>query len=367
MSIPIIVPHSLDDYFQSTPIGSLDKAIGNNLYGVNHRQVEGAVPSNKELSGFTFFVRPQLNLQNDNVRNLRIFAALMNDLPLSVQRFVRCTLDPRLIAGYKFNNNKIQPITCPAVDNNNPFISILTNNINSISGWPDVTLPTFTSAPGLYNEAHTMADGIAKNYESFTVDASFRNTRGDPILYLFYIWLHYCANVFEGKLVPYLDMIVEREMDYYTRIFRISLDKDRRTVTKMFSTMAMPISVPTSAFADYNKERPYNEQNKDITIRFNCNGFETFDDVLVKEFNAIVNIFSPDMDDNFREQGMVKLSPAVAHLCNNRGLPRIDPGTRELEWWVPVDYFNARTQGFLAANLLNNDQLNISDELETGD
>ena len=68
-----IVSQSLDDYFQSTPIGSVDKAIGNNLFGINHRQIPGLVPSNKDIYGFTFFTRPQLNLQTDNIRNERRF------------------------------------------------------------------------------------------------------------------------------------------------------------------------------------------------------------------------------------------------------------------------------------------------------
>lgn len=368
MSIPIVVPHSLDDYFQSTPIGSLDKAIGNNFYGINHRQIESAVPTNKELSGFTFFVRPQLNLQKDNIRNYRQFAPLLNEMELSIQRIIRCTLDPRLMAGYTFNKSrKVSPLNCPAVNNNSPFISILTNNLNSISGWPDITLPTFSSVPGLFNEVHTMADGIVRNFESFTVDTSFRNTRADPILYMFYVWLHYVSCVVEGRLVPYPDFITENEMDYTSRIFRIVLDKDRQKVTKIFSTQAFPISVPTSAFADFNKERPYNEQNKDITIRWTCMGFETYDDILIREFNEIVKIFSPDMEDAYRSKNMIKLEPSVAQLFNHRGLPRIDPNTHEMEWWVPVNFFNSRTSAFLGANLLDNNQLSISDQIETGD
>lgn len=95
MANDTIVPYSLDDYFQTTSIGSLDKAIGNNLYGINHRQTPGLVPSNKDTYGLTFFVRPQLNMQSDNIRNMRIFSPLLSSNPLTMQRFVRTTLDPR--------------------------------------------------------------------------------------------------------------------------------------------------------------------------------------------------------------------------------------------------------------------------------
>lgn len=367
MSVNVIVPHSLDDYFQSTPLGSLDKAIANNLFGVNHRQVPNAVPSNKDISGLTFFVRPQLNLQNDNVRNVRQMAALLNNAPLSIQNYVRCMLDPRLQAGYSFGKTKIAPRDCPLVDNSNPFIPILSNNLNSISGWPDLTLPVYTSTPGLYNEVQTMGDGIVRNFEAYTVDASFRNTRGDPALYMFYIWLNYISQVFEGRMVPYLDMISECEIDYNTRIFRLTLDKQRNKVTKIFSTIAIPGSLPTAGFADFNNERPYNEQHKDVTIRFHCNGFETFDDILVKEFNAIVQIFSPDMKDASRESSMIKLSASVAPLFNNRGLPRIDPDTYELQWWVDSQYFSNRTQAFIDANLLTEEQQVAVDDANIGD
>jgi hypothetical protein len=209
MADTTFVPHSLDDYFQSTPLGSIDKAIGNNLYGVNHRQTPTVVPSNKDMYGLTFFVRPQLNMQLDNIRNVRQFSSLTTPNVRTIQQFVKTTLDPRLIAGYTFKNTQVPRLSCPMVDNANAFIPILTNNLNSISGWPDVVAPTNASKPGLYNESQAMVDGITRNYETFDIDASFRNTRGDPILFLFYIWLHYSSFVFEGKLVPYLDFITE--------------------------------------------------------------------------------------------------------------------------------------------------------------
>lgn len=360
-----IVPFSLDDYFQSTPVGSIDKAIGNNLYGINHRQTHGAVPSNKDVYGLTFFVRPQLNLQPDNIRNVRIMAPLLTIDPLTVQSFVKCTLDPRLIHGYKFQGASIPGIKCPMVDNENAFISILTNNLNTISGWPDVVAPTFTSKPGLYNENFAMVDGITRNYEAFDLDASFRNTKGDPILYMFYIWLHYSSFVFEGKLVPYLDFITENEIDYNTRIYRLVLDKNKEKVTKIAATgAAFPISIPTGSFFDYTTEKPYNDQNKDITVRFKCMGVDYQDDILIKEFNDTVVIFNPAMSDDLRPSVMIRVDKALLPIFNNRGYPRINPISMELEWWVPKDLYNNRTQTFLSANLAPPTQSLLE---ETGD
>lgn len=353
---------SLDDYFQSTPIGSIDKAIGNNLYGINHRQVNGMVPSNRDSYGLTFFVRPQLNLQSDNIRNARQFYPMLTQNPLTIQRFVRATLDPRLLSGYTFGKHKVPPIRCPMVDNSNAFIPILTNNLNSISGWPDITAPTFTSKPGLYNEVYSQVDGLTRYYESFDLDATFRNTKGDPILYMFYVWLHYSSMVFEGRLVPYVDFISENEIDYNTRIYRLVLDQTKQTVTKIAATgVSFPISAPTGSFFDFNSERPFNDQNKDITIRLRCLGVDYQDDILIKEFNQTVSIFNPDMLDRNRENGMVQVKKNTIGMFNNRGYPRIDPSSNELQWWVPRDVFNNRTKAFLTNNLAASEQVNNSE------
>jgi len=349
-----IIPISLDEYFQSTPIGSVERAIGNNLYGFNHRQIPGLVPSNKDTYGLTFFTRPQLNLQAENIRNVRLFYPLLTEELLSVQRFVRCTLDPRLMAGYKvYNVNQelkraIPPINCMLVDNTQAFIPVLTNNVNTVSGWPDVVAPVFTSDNGLYNEAYSMVDGITRYYESFDLDVNFRNTKGDPILYMFYIWLHYTSLVFENKLTPYMDYTTNNRIDYNTRIYRLVLDKDKRVVTKIAATgVAFPISVPTGSFFDYNHEKPYNDQNKDLSIRFRCLGAEYLDDILIKEFNMTVGIFKPEMrNDATRNQHMVLIDDTELLHFNNRGYPRINPSTYVLEWWENKSSYSLRNNFF---------------------
>lgn len=369
-----VIPYSLDDYFQSTPVGSIDKAIGNNLWGFNHRQIPGMVPSNKDSYGMTFFVRPQLNLQSDNVRNVRLFYPLLSNNSQSVQRYVRCLLDPRLQYGYQGKHVRIPKTVCEFVDERNAFIPILTNNLNSISGWPDVVSPVFQSKAGLYQEEYSQVDGVVKNFSSYDLTATFRNTRGDPIVYLFYIWLHYQSLVFEGQIVPYPDFIVENEIDYMTRIYRIILDPERRFVRKIGATgVSFPTSVPMGEFMDFNNDTPFNLQNKDISIRFKCLGAQYQDDILIDEFNKTVAIFNPDMSDEVLANGseMIKIHPTLLNYFNNRGYPRINRITYELEWYVSVDTFKSRINGISSIKNMNKfeselaiDQLN---QLNTGD
>lgn len=337
-----ISAEDLDSYFASTVTGSLDRAIGNDIYGFNQFGTGSLVPSNRETYGLTFIVKPQLNLQSSNVRASRIMSSLMNKNPTSVQRVVRSILDPRFQRG--FNLMRKAGITewipgnpCPLVDPKMAFIPVLTNNLKSMSGWPDAIVPTYSSSPGLYKEVFSMVDGSMAMYGEYDLDLTFRNIRGDIIPYLFYIWERYTTLTFDGTLLPYLDFITERELDYTTRIYRVLLDTDKRTVTKVISTGAcFPVTNPIGMFGDFNSEVPFLEQNKDISIRFRCMGMEIFDDILIKEFNDTVAIFNPEMKDEFRDSSMGLLSDdAIIAGFKNRGYPRINPETSILEWWYP--------------------------------
>ena len=129
-----ITTESLDGLFSRMPTGSLDRAILNNLKTINHRQTPGMVPMNKDMPGYTFFTRPQLNMQRENLRNVRQLADLLSSEPQSIQTFVRCTLDPRLINGYSIGRTVVPGMKSGVVDNRSAFINVLTNNLISISG-----------------------------------------------------------------------------------------------------------------------------------------------------------------------------------------------------------------------------------------
>lgn len=291
---------------------------------------------------------------------------LLNNLDTSMQRYVRCMLDPRLQTGYTIGKSTIRPISCPIVDPFNPFIPILTNNALTASGWPDQTLPVFSSTPGVVNQTYIQVDGSALNPEAYTIDMSFRNTHGDPILYMLYIWMHYAAAVNNGTFIPYIDFIAGNAIDYNSRIYRLTLDRHKHKVSKICSTgPAIPVSNPTGSFFDLNADKPYNDQTKDITVRFQCAIFEAFDDILFYEFNKTVEQFNPLMRDGQRDMMMSKIARAFLPMFNNRGYPRIDPETRELEWWIQTDFYETRLSQFVGQGGIRGGR--IEDELFQGD
>jgi len=331
---------------QST--GSIDKALSNNLYGLNHQQVKGLLPENRDSYGLTFFTRPQLNLQNANLRNVRQFYNLLTNKKDSVQRFVRATLDPRLAFSQvvKDADANTQIIGQGAkvtnlVDRNMAFIPVLTNTIKSMSGWPDVVMPSFTSKSGLKKEQWSIADGSIEIFEAFDLDVNFRNIKDEPIIMMMQTWLTYMAQVFEGNISPYMDFITENEIDYNTRIYRIVMDESKRYVKKIAATGAsFPINVPSGKFYDYNDATKYNDQTKEINIRFKCMGAMYNDSILVKEFNETGAIFNPDIrkllnGDNSHNLELIPYD--LLERLNHRGYPIIDIDTMELTWWISKD------------------------------
>lgn len=336
-----LLPSTLDDLFSTTHLGSFNRAIADNVYGIDPLQNNGKVQDNKEHQGYTFVVRPQLNLQADNIRNVRTLSNLMTDNNLTMARYVRCMLDPRLGTDYKNARETVKAIGSPLLDNNNAFISILTNNVTSVSGWPDSITPTFKSNSGLYNEVYMQVDGITVNYENYTIDYTIRNTMMDPVPLMLHTWQTYMSSVFEGLLMPYPDYIANVRLDYNTRIYRLVMNQDRETVSKLAATgVAIPISNPTGSFFDFNSETPFNDQVKNYTIRFEALGFIVFDDILIKQFNLTVVAFNPAMADGVREKHLVAVEKDLWYLFRNRVYPRINPNNFKLEWWVPRNLYS---------------------------
>jgi hypothetical protein len=50
-----------------------------------------------------------------------------------------------------------------------------------------------------------------------------------------------------------------------------------------------------------------------------------------------------------------------------RGYPRINPDDYELEWWVPLDFYQKRVQALFNSQLTSLDQYELQDAINVGD
>lgn len=370
------VGSSMEEFFTVTqPVNSLYKSLSNNLYGIsNNNNSTSYTPYSVENYGMAFFTRPQLNLSKYNLRNERKLYNFLTTNGKSVHTYVRNLLDPRL-------QHSPTGVYCPLLDNKNAFIPVLTNNLVSMSGWPDIVLPTYTTDEGIRREQWAIGDGFIDIYNSFDLDCSFRNVQDEPILLLTKLWTTYISKVFEGVLSPYADFVINNEIDYNTRIYRLVLDQNKRYVKKIASTGAsFPVNVPSGKFFDYNKSDTYNTDNKEVNIRFLCLGADYIDDILVKEFNETSGIFNKEMRNLLREteckegirpgedirqyeHKMVKVPFELLNVFNYRSYPFINPITLELEWYVDK---TTKYYQFILEKLKGNNSLTVP-ELNTDD
>lgn len=337
-----------ENVWKRTAFGGIKTAIGDNIYGINHRQTPGSIGINRDYFGLTFFTRPCFNLSTENIRAIREFGPMLTQQAESYPRIVRCLLDPDLATH--------QTITSPFVDPDQMFIPLLTNTMLSCTGWPDLEAQTFTSHEGIMKESYSFVDSSIRLYGTYDITCTFRNIPGDPIILMFYTWLFYMSLVYLGDIIPYPDFILNNEIDYMTRIYRLVLDPSKRFVTKIAAAnAAFPTNVPYGAAINHDADHPINANNDQISITFRTNGVTYHDPILVHEFNRAVAMYNGGMNpDNFKttkdKNGLyVSTNPYLKQIplhalgvFNNRGYARINPYTYELEWWIDEQEYNYR-------------------------
>lgn len=337
---------ALEDYLrqiaQNAGLAPRDRTIADSFYGINILGRNAPIALNTENHGFTFFTRPCMNLSYDNLSVDRLLSNLLMENQDSMQRMIRAYLDP-----LAHQND----LVCPGVDALNPFISILSNNLVSLSGWDDFTIGTHTSSPGLYREVYSYVDDVPYQYQSYDLQASFRNISGDPITFLFLVWCWYMGLVYEGRLMPYPELVLLNELDYCTRIYRLITDSTRTYVTRIGACgAAFPISAPISSIFNFSgdgSESPFTTVQENISVNFRCMGFTYFDHILVFEFNQLMEDFNPLMRENARASEMQELKPWEREYFSHRSYPRINPTTMKLEWWTTKAYYESQRGGIL--------------------
>lgn len=352
MSITIDKLNKFLEYTQQ--YGGMSSAVSQNLYGINAAGGKSYLPPNRDHQGYTFFTRPQLRLTYDNLANVRKLYAFLDNRSNSPFTYARCILDPRLIAlGDDTAKGGKQP-RCSLVDNSNAFIPVLTNTLKSISGWPDIAMPNFTSKAGMRQEEWSITDGPFDILNANDIDCTFYNIRSEPTILMFFLWEYYQSLVFEGMFMPYMDFIVNNEIDYNTRIYRLIMDETKTFIKKIAATGASyPVTVPTGQFFDYDESKIYSDQTKEFSVKFRSMGVDYNDHITMLEFNKCGAMFNDGIRGltYFNNPGYLEKVPKILQgLFNFHMYPYINLETTELEWYVDTrmpryrDYINAKNE-----------------------
>jgi hypothetical protein len=340
---------AIDVISRISGLGSLSDAYQQMLKGINHRGLGNPIRTNRDNSGIVLFTRPDFNLTYDNIALCRLMTPLLTDNEYTLQRYIRAMLDVK--------GSRNGGLPTPLVNPYNPFIPLLTNNLLTVSGWPDIQPGTYNTTEGLLKESQASIDGLYRTAGVFDLSMSFRNVEGDPITAMMATWVLYATLIQYGELNPYPENIIENRYDYNTRITHLVMDPSRRFVTKIaVGHGSFPNNVPMGANFNFSGEQTYVQSTEQININFTVNGAEYNDPILIDEFNRIVAAFNPslkitgftaggdiDIANGFtimNPEGYIRLRGDELKAGNYSGIPLIHPTTQELFWYVTQEEYD---------------------------
>lgn len=341
----------IEELHRSSGRGKWNSSLYNIISGINHAMP--GLPTldiNKVGTGLVFFTKPCLNLSYDNLGSMRKLAFLADynqpNFKYTTACAVKCMLmpygimntpDSRMINAEYPGIRPVWDVRSEMVNDRSPFINLLTNTCVTLTGFPDISNDIYTSNPGIQNEVVSYIDTVAEDNQNYSVTATFKNIRGDVIKGLFAAWILYQRYVANGYMTPFPTFLVERELDYTTRPYIIGLDETRTKVTKIGAPIsAFPTAYPSAEDFNYNINAPFVETESDVSIPFECVGFQPNDPILVYEFNSIVQKANINMNDTNRDNEMVALSGEYLDLktyFNFKGYPRIEENY-DFNWYV---------------------------------
>ncbi len=276
-----------------------------------------------EGHGFTFFTRPKLNLSTPSIRSDRILSLIESEDPQTVAFTIRSMLDTKYAKGKSVSSSQyFNPL--------NPFISVLSNRLISLNGWPDPTLDVETTEGGFFSESITYPKGHDQLTRNYDLSATFSDLQGSVIAMLFLIWSRWIALATRGRVIAYMEDIESRRMCFTSSVYRFVMDPSNRYITKWAkATGCFPRSIPLGAYFNYDA----NASNVDIAMNMSvpvtvAGKVEYMDPIILKEFNILTERANPGIK-SFRQAASNNLRMALNFKC----VPYISlDGTNELKW-----------------------------------
>lgn len=321
---------SLEGFLNSPEVSSVSKALSNSMHGIN---ISGTPIINNYESAYhelVFFVRPKFNMTSVNLQNDRRTANLLTKSNNTIGSYIRGVLDYRLSA-----KNKVDPAM---LDNELPFISLFTNEIMTLSGWPDNIMPTYVTSAGKMGEQYLQADGQAEFHGKFDLQAKFKRVPGNIVSRVIDTWVLMMSLQNQSIVAPYFKDELDGVRNMDTRIYHLVLDSTRRLVTAIAATgISLPTVSSRGGMFDYNR----NEKavSKEFDIKFECTGAYYDDPISIQEFNMTTARINTGIRKMLKGEphNMFKVPHQYHELVRYNGYPIIDVDTMEFNIWLNKD------------------------------
>ena len=321
-----------------------DSMFAKALRGFDTDRNSDFIPPLRESMGYVFITRPWMNTSYNNLASYR---RLMNmyaePSENTIGNYIRMTLDPPRSTRPAYKDISL-------LDVFNPWIVLLTNQMQTCTGWPDRTMDYKVSEPGRLKETTSIIVGTGRQYESFTLNMEFRNIFGNVIGALFGSWLDMMGEAHSEEVTPYEEAIDQNFKDYDVGIWRIVLDEKNKFVTHLAYTVGYPTVDSNGANLNYTKEDAFQKENETYSIAFQCDGLLYQDPILPEVFNTVSGAldatFSQSTDPKYlggvdRDYYVKVTTPAERRIFVDKR-PWINTETRELEFYVPKSDYIAK-------------------------
>lgn len=320
---------TVDQITSSNGYSRLTSSLSATMYGLDIFNTGSPAQQTHEQYGLTFFTRPMLNLSYDNITAVRDFSPMATQETASIAAYVRAMLDP--YGGWDSD----------LVDPTNSFMPLLSNTLETLSGWQDPILDTYHSNPGLKKESWSIGDSSTRVYQVFQLSSSHRNVRGNALGYLFHVWQTYIGLVYEGVIDPYPEMSIHNTIDYQSRVYRLILDQTRTRVQEIVCCGAtFPLANNAGSRADFNRATPLNTNVDTYSQTWQTMGAFYYDPAVMYDFNKASGLLKAGFNnDSTRVQKYRILWPSEYRLFSYLATPRINPQTAVLEWWVSNEVY----------------------------
>jgi hypothetical protein len=290
----------------------------------------GTVPiqPNMEKTGLVFFTRPRLNFTTTSIRQDRTLAMLDDIDALSWMFSIRANLDTvwsRSAAIRQF------AAASPYFNDESPFNVPLSNSIESIGGFPDVTAEYKTTDPGLFGEDMTMVRGGDLGRRTYNLSCQFRDIQNGYVINMLYYWILAMILQMEGRIVPYPEDRELNRLNYTCSIYRFTLDATQRRITGWAkATGCYPTSVPLGDKFNYGPGESFVHSGQKFTCNFVANHIAYMDPIHLRMFNHLV--------ERYAGSNLTETRTKVEHGAeyNMMGVPYIDlfGGTNFLDFYA---------------------------------
>ena len=311
----------------------LDSSASAAVSGFNHRQQPLLFEPIRENFGMTFFTRPNLLLSPANCLADRRLAMLLTKDRYNVQSWIRYTLYPKA--------EKNERITCPLVNNNSPWIPLLSNSAVSVSGWPGINNTLASTQPDRFGASTTYIDGSIKEFKrEYSISVNFQNMQGKFALSLLFYWIYAAALFQQGIIMPEPKDLAECAKNYDLRIIRLVLDSHKKYVVDWTACDYANIeSLPIGESYNLESQGIFNTSHDQFTVSFRCNGYNPVDPIILREFNELTYRFNPRMANGTREKTYKQIPHEYLNQFNGKGYPLIDLRTKELMWFIEPEIY----------------------------